>query len=186
MYKKLSDWQQDRQKERGLLDTKNRHGVDATVWKQPAESEGGSNERPSIAQAPKAPPAMSPEDAVVELSKLKAEVMELNETLQLSEARYTGRAPGAPLRGDEYQRLLRRKSELGRRRLWLESLLSVARAARRSTAKAEDALKAETRKATIAETFMDLAKEMLAHDVYQRVLIASVHRHRDKIESAAS
>jgi len=36
----------------------------------------------------------------------------------------------------------------------------------------------------MGETFMQLAKEMLADPVYQRVMVAAIHRMREQTEEA--
>jgi hypothetical protein len=155
MYKLSSDWLQRGPRE----STANQYGIDPTTWSMPT----------------------SYDDVVIELGNLRAKMTEINAEINLSKQRYNGRIKGNPLPQSAYGQLLQHKTEIGRCIAKLEARCALERNERREAAKREEIVREET-KLSLAGIFMDMAKAMLADDVYKRVLVAAVHRYQDKIE----
>lgn len=80
----------------------------------------------------------------------------------------------------EYYSLLHRKDRLTPRLLELEMQCAIAKRERHIEYDHKELLEAQAVKVTLATVFMDMAKEMLADEVYQRIFVAAVHRHEDK------
>jgi hypothetical protein len=182
MYKKLAEWQQHR-RDVGPRETDNEHGVDPTAF---SESRGNL------------PPWKVPDTydaARAELGKLRVQSTEIKEQIVLSRERLAGRRSGQALSQTKYGILNQRRSEISQRIAKLEMFCSAERTAIRNAnqqvrsekavlAEREKLIKAHESRPSIAEIFMDMAREMLAEDVYGRVFVAAVHRHREREEDA--
>lgn len=164
MYKKLSEWQQERRDKPQRPDPRNTHGVDPTVWSK---------------SAPAPPSADTAKDPIVELAQIRIELTEVNRKIRSSQAVFNGQS-GRSLSRAEYYALLHRKDRLTPRLQELEMQCAMAKYERRIADDQKDLLEAQAVKVTLATVFMDMAKEMLADQVYQRIFIAAVHRHEDK------
>jgi hypothetical protein len=134
------------------------YGIDPTTWSMPT----------------------SHDEVIIELDILRAKAKEINAAISLSQQRFNGRLKGSPLPRTAYAKLLEQKIEIGRCISKLEARCSLERSERREAAKREDLAREEI-KGSLAGVFMDMAKAMLADDVYKRVLVAAVHRYQDKI-----
>jgi hypothetical protein len=185
MYKSLSEAMQERQRRNIATSTRNTAGVDETVWKN-------NDNKPQ--PKPKPPPVEPPEVALDDPDEERVRLVALKLELENSQRKVVNDIGWADRnyrrhgrRADNYHDLLRqRDANLDRLNELQQKLVAIKLKVRR---KAEDAdrKRTEARKqattldgGTLAETFMQLAKEMLADPVYQRVMVAAIHRLRER------
>jgi hypothetical protein len=149
MFKKTSNAMQSRQRRSVTETTKNTSGVDKSVWKSRDEDQ---SERSRLIFAKK--------EVEAKLSKIKRDILSAN-------VRYHNHA-GKPLTSSQYQGLLMRKEILVNELNELDKRLLELRLngdARRNI---------ETN--NFGTEFKIMAKELLAEEVYNRIVYATIHR----------
>jgi MarR-like DNA-binding transcriptional regulator SgrR of sgrS sRNA len=180
MYKSLSEAMQERQRRNIEFSHSNTGGIDDTVWAR------------NVRQQIDIGVSDDPEDERVRLLALKIEFQnkarKLTETIALAERQFHRNGQ----RAKEYDHWHQKRS------IYLDSLseidqklaaikLKVKRkseekelARQQTQRESKQQLPDDCQSETLADVFMEMAKEMLADPVYQRVLIAAVHRLRER------
>lgn len=103
-----------------------------------------------------------------ELVGLQAECAAINAQIAESRARLCNGAPGKPLPPVAFARVTRRKADIVKRIVAIENRLRPL--------KAEYKARRAKHFDSFADAFMNMAKEMLAHEVYDRIFVAAAHR----------
>ena len=150
MFKKTSDNTQGRERRKALDTTTNSGGVDETAFAHDPKSR--AELRRSL---------------IVKKQALEAKNRLLNRNIALAKRRFTYREPGA-VSYETVRRWELEKSNISSEITRIDSLITKI--------KFELIVSAEAEQKTFAETFKDMARELLADDVFQRILIATIHR----------
>jgi hypothetical protein len=126
--------------------TKNEAGVDESVWVSPDDEYRLLNTK---------------------LDGLRAECAAINSQITLSRARLNGQ-PGNPMPPTAYARACQKKSAIVKLIVEIEMKMRPLKDKMR-----EDR---DRRFATFEQAFLFMAKEMLAHEVFDRIFVAAAHR----------
>jgi hypothetical protein len=148
MFKRTSENMQSRQRRQSLDSRDNSAGIDETVFKDPEEQRA---------------------QLIIQKGELQSKSSSLNAQIKLARRRYTFREPGTvPLRTVE-------RWEIERQGICAQ----ITAIDKRLTEMKVDYSAASRRRREadgFAETFKEVAREMLADPVFQRLITATIHR----------
>lgn len=154
MFKKTSANSQSRERRKALDTTANSAGIDEAAFAHDTTD-----------------PAELRRSLILKKKALEEKSSLLNRNIALAKRRYNFREPGT-VNIETIRRWETEKANLSSQITRMDSLITKI--------KFDLAIKSDAEHRTFAETFKDMAREILADEVFQRILIATIHRIGDK------